>query len=242
MIEIEFDAFLFDLDGTLLNFEQETFVKTYLGTAAIFFKDLIPNPEMFYKELLSSTDIMENNDNDENTALQDFLEDFCPKFDVSCNEIKERFIQFYQTEFKVIQPLISEMNGARKILYDIKKYFPKKKLILATNPVFPFIAVRKRMEWGGVPEEVFDLITHAENTNYCKNNSKYWIELANRTSINPEKSLMIGNDGYRDMIAKKYGYKTFLIDTVLENEEYITDDIIPDYRGTLEDLSNFLFS
>ncbi len=239
---MNFEAFLFDLDGTLLYFDPDLFVKTYLGTAARFFSDLIPDSETFYKELLRSTDVMENNDNDENTTLVDFIEDFCPKFEVDCEQILDRFLKFYHSDYKVIQPLISEMKGAQKLLQDLKKYYPEKKLILATNPVFPFIAVRKRMEWGGVPENVFDLITHAENTNYCKNNQKYWLDIAKRVSIDPQKSLMIGNDGYRDMVAKKYGYKTFLVETAFENGENMTDDILPDFRGTLQDLYTLIFS
>lgn len=239
---MDFEAFLFDLDGTLLNFDPDAFVRTYLGTAAKFFIDIIPDSETFYSELLKSTNVMENNDNDENTTLIDFLEDFCPKFDIDCEEIQERFLQFYHTEFKVIKPLITEMSGAQKLLYDLRKYFPEKKLILATNPVFPFIAIKKRMEWGGVPEDVFELITHAENTNYCKNNKKYWLDIAKRTSINPKSSIMIGNDGYRDMVAKKYGYTTFLVDTAFENEENMTSDILPDFRGSLQDLYSLIFS
>jgi FMN phosphatase YigB (HAD superfamily) len=239
---MDFEAFLFDLDGTLLYFDPDAFVKTYLGTAAKFFIDLIPNPETFYNELLRSTDVMENNDNDDNTTLTDFLEDFCPKFEIEQEKIIDRFFKFYNTKFDVIKPLISEMKGAQKLLQDLRKFHPEKKLILATNPVFPFIAVQKRMKWGGVPEDIFELITHAENTNYCKNNKKYWLDLANRTSINPKNSLMIGNDGYRDMVAKKHGYKTFLVETAFENKENMTDDILPDYRGTLEDLYTLIFS
>ncbi len=241
VIKMNFEALLFDLDGTLLYFEPEAFIKTYLGTAAKFFIDLVPNPETFYTELLKSTDVMENGDNGNTTTLVDFMADFCPKFDVDCETIRKRFLNFYDTEYKAIKPLISKMEGASNLLQNLKKLHPEKKLILATNPVFPFVAVRKRMEWGGVPEDVFNLITHAENSNYCKNNSNYWLNIAKKTAIDPQKSLMVGNDGYRDMVAKKYGYKTFLVETAIENEEKMTEDIMPDYRGTLEDLHNLIF-
>ena len=72
---MEFDALLFDLDGTLIDFDFQLFIKAYLGAASRFFVDLIPNPEMFIKELLSSTDVMERADNEETTALDDFLLD-----------------------------------------------------------------------------------------------------------------------------------------------------------------------
>jgi len=84
-----YEALLFDLDGTLIYFEPELFIKTYLGAAAKFFSDLIPNPEFFYQELLKSTDVMENGDNETTTTLEDFLQDFCPKFDVECENKRE---------------------------------------------------------------------------------------------------------------------------------------------------------
>ena len=86
----------------------------------------------------------------------------------------------------------------------------------------------------------FDLITHAENSTYCKGNSKYWMEILEKIGGKPEDSLVIGNDGIRDMSAKRYGFKTFLIEENLENEELMTDEIKPDYKGSLRDLHDLL--
>ncbi|MCE7740895.1 MAG: HAD family hydrolase [Candidatus Heimdallarchaeota archaeon] len=235
-----YEALLFDLDGTLIYFEPNLFIKTYLGAAAKFFIDLIPNPDSFYQELLNSTDVMENGDNETTTTLEDFLQDFCPKFDVECNKITERFLEFYQTGYNVIQPLISQMDGAKELLLNLKKHHPETKIILATNPVFPFVAVQKRMMWGDISEDFFDLITHAENSYYCKNNKYYWLNIAEDMGINPKNSLMIGNDAFRDLHAKKYGYETFLIETAAENEETITEETEPDFRGSLYDLNDLL--
>jgi len=239
---MEFEALLFDLDGTLIDFDFREFIKIYLGAASQFFLDLIPNPEKFYQELMKSTDVMETADNDNTTSLDDFLLDFCPKFEADCDKIRERFLQFYQTKYEVVKPLITQMEGAPIVLQNIKSKYPETILVLATNPVFPFIAVRKRMEWGGIPEDVFDLITHAENSRFCKGNKKYWMEIVEKTGINPQKSLMIGNDGFRDMIAKKYGFNTFLVEASMENKNLITEDTFPDYKGTLKDLQKILFS
>ena len=237
---MDYEAILFDLDGTLIYFEPKQFIRTYLGAAAQFFIDLIPDPDLFYKELLKSTDFMENGDNENTTTLEDFLHDFCPKFDVECEKISERFLAFYNDGFNVIQPLISKIDGAKALLANLKSNNPNLKIILATNPVFPFVAVQKRMQWGGIPENFFDLITHAENSYYCKNNKNYWLNISKDMRINPENSLMIGNDAFRDLHAKKYGYKTFLLDYAAENEDKITQETEPDYRGSMVDLHNLL--
>ncbi|MCG3226578.1 MAG: HAD family hydrolase [Candidatus Heimdallarchaeota archaeon] len=237
---MEYEAFLFDLDGTLINFDLQIFIKTYLGAASQSFIDLIPNPEIFYKELLSSTDVMEKANNPDTTALDDFLLDFCPKFEVNCDEIRNRFLQFYQKGFNAIKPLITQMDGAILLLQDIKENYPNAKVVLATNPVYPFIAIEKRMEWGAIPQKFFDLITHAENSNFCKLNDKYWFEILGKIDANPSSSLVIGNDGLRDMGAKKHGFKTFLVENALENEDLITSDTKPDFKGSLKDLHDHL--
>ncbi|MHA2357846.1 MAG: HAD family hydrolase [Candidatus Heimdallarchaeaceae archaeon] len=239
---MKFDALLFDLDGTLIDFDFREFIKVYLGAASQFFLDLIPNPEKFYQEIMKSTDVMETADNDDTTSLDDFLIDFCPKFEADCDKIKDRFLLFYQTEYEVVKPIITQMEGAPNLLMNIRKSFPETIMVLATNPVFPFVAVKRRMEWGGIPEDVFDLITHAENSRYCKGNKKYWTEIVEKIGVKPQKSLMIGNDGFRDMVAKKYGFNTFLIETSMENKDLITEETYPDYNGSLEDLQRLLFS
>jgi FMN phosphatase YigB (HAD superfamily) len=241
-MKMKFDALLFDLDGTLIDFDFREFIKVYLGAASQFFLDLIPNPEKFYQEIMKSTDVMETADNDDTTSLDDFLIDFCPKFEADCDKIKDRFLLFYQTEYEVVKPIITQMEGAPNLLMNIRKSFPETIMVLATNPVFPFVAVKRRMEWGGIPEDVFDLITHAENSRYCKGNKKYWTEIVEKIGVKPQKSLMIGNDGFRDMVAKKYGFNTFLIETSMENKDLITEETYPDYNGSLEDLQRLLFS
>ncbi len=232
---MEFKALFFDLDGTLINFNEGEFVKLYLGAAAKFFSDLIPNPKTFVEELLKSTAIMEKADNPDTTTLEVFVNDFCPKFEIDCQTIMNRFEDFYHKKFNVIQPIIKQMNGVKEILSILKNSYSDIPVLLTTNPVFPYIAVKKRMEWGGLIAADFDHITHAENSYYCKGNDKYWYSVLEYSKTKPENTLVVGNDAFRDLRAKKLGFKTYLVDENIENEESLNENI-PDYRGSLVDL------
>ena len=238
---MKYKALLFDLDGTLIDFEFNQFIKLYIGAASQFFIDLIPNPESFINELLKSTEVMEKSDNGTTSSLDDFLNDFCPKFDVDCGEIRNRFLRFYETKYDVVKPLITPMKGAKKLLDNLNEKGHSEKIILATNPVFPYVAIERRIKWGGLSPDYFRFITHAENSYYCKYNKKYWSGIMDQIQCRPKDSLVIGNDGFRDMFSKKYGFNTFLVEDSVENEDKITKETEPDYRGSLIDLQELLF-
>jgi len=236
-----FRAVLFDLDGTLIKFDPELFVKTYLSAAGKFFADLVSSPTRFAEEVLKSTLTIEMADVAETTVIEDFLADFCPKFHyISCKIIKERFEEFYKTKFDVVKPLIQPIEGAAELVQKIRAKRQDIKIVLATNPVFPKIAIEERMKWGGLQPEWFDLITHAENFHYCKRNLKYWDEILEKIDVTPNSTLVVGNDVKRDLVAKRRGLKTFLVEDTTENGDYLTEDIKPDFRGKIKDLERIV--
>ncbi|MHA1303639.1 MAG: HAD family hydrolase [Candidatus Heimdallarchaeaceae archaeon] len=237
---MRFQALFFDLDGTLIEFDPATFIKTYLGAASRFFSDIIPDSKYFINAILQSTEVMENADTPNQLAFHDFFNDFCPKFEVSCEQIIQRFREFYATDFSVVSNIIKPMDGAQELVKHIKENYDDVKLVVATNPVFPRVAITRRMEWGGIAENLFDYITHAENSFFCKGNQKYWLEIARKLGVEPQNTLVVGNDMLRDMTAKKVGFQTFFIEKTAENEHAIEDDIIPDYTGDLADIYKLL--
>ena len=236
---LSFDAFFFDLDGTLIDFNPNEFVKVYLGAAARYFKDLIPDSDYFVKSILDSTKVMEMTDTPKKLALYDFFDDFCQKFNSDCSTIIQRFRNFYNTDFNVVEKIIHPIPHAEKVLLFIRDNYPTSKIVLSTNPVFPEVAIVKRINWGGLSENLFDYITHAENSYYCKGSLNYWIELAKKLNVRPEKTLVIGNDGARDMIAKKADFKTYFLTQTAENEHSL-EKYPPDYKGSLESLLDLL--
>lgn len=145
---ISFDAFFFDLDGTLIDFNPNNFVKIYLGAAAKYFKDLIPDSDYFIQSILDSTNVMEMAETPKKLALYDFFDDFCQKFDPECSTIIQRFRNFYNEGFNVVEKIIRPIPYAETVLSFIRDNYPKSKIVLATNPVFPEVAIIKRLNWG----------------------------------------------------------------------------------------------
>ena len=71
--------------------------------------------------------------------------------------------------------------------------------VVATMPVFVKEAVYMRMSWVGLTPDMFDHITTADNSSYCKPNPLYFQEILDRFGVKPEEALMIGNDVREDM-------------------------------------------
>ena len=109
---------------------------------------------------------------------------------------------------------------------------------LATNPIFPMIATRQRMEWAGLKREDFALCTTYENIGVSKPNPAYYTEIAKRLRVEPEECLMVGNDVSEDMVAAKIGMKVFLLTDCLLNKN--NEDISEYPQGGFRELQEFI--
>ena len=110
--------------------------------------------------------------------------------------------------------------------------------VVATMPVFVKEAVYMRMSWVGLTPDMFDHITTADNSSYCKPNPLYFQEILDRFGVKPEEALMIGNDVREDM----QPCKALGVDVFLVTDHIITHDLPYDEfrQGKYEDLVEFL--
>jgi FMN phosphatase YigB (HAD superfamily) len=111
-------------------------------------------------------------------------------------------------------------------------------MVLATNPLFPRIAIEERIRWAGIDPDAFSLITAFEDMHYCKPQIEYYREILEIINKRPEQCLMVGNDAEEDMIARILGMKTFLLDAHLIKRAKALPPV--DYMGGYSDLYNFV--
>lgn len=225
---------LFDLDGTLLPLDTENFLNDYLKTLSKKMANFI-EPDRFVSKLLKSTEAMILN-LEEKTNEEVFSENFfkdCPEN--KANMLKQ-FEEFYLNEFKNLK-IHSKPNPYALEIID---YLDAKGIetIIATNPVFPLIAIKERLNWVGIDGYEYKLITSYENMKYCKPNLHYYKQILMELNAKPEDCLMVGNDMQEDMVASKLGMKTFLVeDYLIDNKTFFVE---PTYRGSFLDLRDFI--
>jgi FMN phosphatase YigB (HAD superfamily) len=218
-------AVLFDLDNTLILFDEDKFFGSYLQAIPEYFRDIMP-PEEFQKKLLFATRELANN-NGEMSNLEYFMKVLSAGYEEKQALLWQRFRDFYATEFDQFQHFVSVPNGVRQLFEQLQQI--DLKLVIASHPLFPENIQLKRVFWAGLEEIEFDLITDIENMTYCKPRREYYREICEKIKVRPEHCLMVGNDPVNDMVAGEIGMKTFLV-----NNSGATEDL-----SVSEDLRKF---
>jgi len=226
------EAVFFDLDGTLLGISDTDFEGLYTKMIAKRFSELI-EPEKFVKALWMGTEAMMKHQNPEKVVLETFFETFTSTTGIGRDETYEKFDAFYRNEFGRLEELIKPVPESRELVDTIEEKGIK--IVLATNPVFPEIATRRRCSWTNLEFDEFLYVSHAENSHACKPSSNYYQRLLSIADVDPQKTLMVGNDYLYDMSAKKLGMQTWMIDEFQGNTEY-KDKFTIDMTGSLAEL------
>ena len=234
------DTILFDLDGTLVRFYQDDFIKAYFSELSKIFVKLGLDAEAACKGVWAGTKAMVLNDGTvHNTRrFRDAFSDFMEIEGEQLKAVEAACDEFYSNEFNVVKSVIEHSEIPVRIVRSLadKGY----SIVLATNPLFPPCAVDSRLDWIGLDRDDFHLITHYENSTYCKPNPEYYLELLSKIDKEPEQCLMIGNNPAEDMCVKSLGMDVFLVTDYMENEADL--DISVFRRGSIEELETFLMS
>lgn len=234
-------AVLFDLDNTLIIFDEVTFVRGYFSSVAQRFSDVI-SVEQFADKLWKATIEMQNNDGSM-VNRQRFLNAFSDGISLSQDEIWSRFERFYNEDFDKFKHLVASPDCAREVFSFIRG--KGLRIVIATNPIWPLSAQMRRLSWVGLDDFEIELVTHIDNMTYCKPRLGYYQQICSLIDETPQNCLMVGDDPANDMIAAKIGMRTYLTDDSLRRVEKplevskkvignITDGIPPaDFKGPL---------
>lgn len=205
---------LFDLDGTLLPMDQETFIKSYLGSLVKKLALYGYNPEEMTNAVFAGMKSMTTNDGSKTNEVA-FWDAFTAILGEKVKEHMPIFDDYYRNEFQDVKNICGFLPEAAKTVREIKK--KGFRVALATTPMFPSIATESRMRWAGLELDDFEIFTTYENYHYCKPNLNYYREVIEKLGVKPEECLMVGNDVGEDMITEELGMKVFLMPADLIN-------------------------
>lgn len=207
---MKYDAILFDLDGTLLPMDNDEFTKEYLALLARTAGAKCGyEPESFIAGMWKGVYAMVKNDG---TCLNEkrFWDVVSGLLGKDIYDKIPVFDAFYTKEFHEAKAFTGPNPLAKEALRLAREKADK--VILATNPLFPTVAVHSRLSWIGLGPEDFDWITDYTNSCTCKPNPAYYLEIAEKFSLDPKKCLMIGNNAQEDVeAAGAVGMSNYLV-------------------------------
>ncbi|MGD1991863.1 MAG: HAD-IA family hydrolase [Anaerolineae bacterium] len=226
-------AILFDLDNTLLENPIEQFIPAYISALGEHAAGHVDR-DTFVAELLRATDAMIANRDPNQTNKEVFDDLFFPAVGRTQEELGPVLEDFYAHRFVELRVVSRPKPIARPLMEWV--FDQGFQVVIATNPLFPRIAVEERLAWADVPVDEFDydLITTYEHMHAAKPHGAYYLEIARHLGRRPEECLMVGDEWDRDIQpALDVGMGAFWI--AEPDQEPPADDPGPVARGSLAD-------
>lgn len=232
----QYKLIMSDLDNTLLPIHtQDKFVEMWLRDLAV----KLTSHGLDLKRAISGVNqgiramIFNNGERKNIDVFYEEAEKICG---YTRKEIEPVILDYYTSTFGNVHDItLPNFHAVQiaKLMREKSEY-----AVIATMPVFTIEAVAMRMAWVGLYPDMFDFITTAHTSSFCKPNPLYYQEILDRYGVKPEEALMIGNDVREDMEpCKKLGVDVFLVTNHIITHGLPYDE----YRqGKYEDLIAFL--
>lgn len=230
-------AILFDLDDTLLSNDVERFMSGYFGLLSAYAEPIMDSGP-FLQKLVAATQSSIHNTDSGLTNADVFWAHFLEATELDRETLEPFFVRFYETEFPRLRATTRPIPAATEV---IRQSFDEGlTVVIATNPLFPRLAIEQRLDWAGIPVTGYDytLVTTYENMHAAKPQPAYYQEILTYIGVRPDEALMVGDDWKNDMVpADRVGTHTYWI---AEPGQPLPDDTPISGRGSLSDLNTLM--
>lgn len=228
-------AVFFDLDGTLLPMDTDTFMKAYLKTLGEFMAAHDIDANLGMKALFAGVKAMaENNGASTNAAV--FWRVFEQLTGISAQQAEPLFMRYYEGPFNDIAALATPNPASAQAVRTLKE--KGYRVAVTTMPMFPLQAVHARIRWAGLFPDDFEFVTDYETNTAIKPNPRFYEEALERIGLPADDVLMVGNHTREDGLATRVGLDFFLVtDCLLEGEGGV--DASACKHGSMQDFARF---
>lgn len=229
---------LLDLDDTCLGNSMDTFIPAFLQAFGDHFSNFIL-PDELIPALLSSTQIMNQNNRPDRRLKEVFDQAFFPSLGIESEEFQSYIDSFYIEKYPQLKNLTEFRPQAVEMVAEA--FERGYSVVIATNPLFPLTAMMQRLEWAGLSPEHFHfrLIPSYESYFFAKPNPSFFAETLSRLGWPEGPVVMVGDDYNHDIsAAQQMGLGTFWISDVKQPHPHSPDGIHG--SGSISDLLPWL--
>jgi FMN phosphatase YigB (HAD superfamily) len=191
-------AALLDLDDTLLQNDMAGFLPVYLRSLGESLADLADPGRLAAEVMAGTRDMLVNRD--PRRTLQDvFAARFYPAMGWNEPEVRPRLLDYYQNEFPHLQDSTRPIPAAVELVQALQQAGVE--VAIATNPLFPRLAVEHRLAWAGlaVAQFHFALLSSFEELHFAKPHAEYYTEVLGRLGVRAHEAAMLGNEYDNDI-------------------------------------------
>ncbi|GAB4525073.1 MAG: hypothetical protein Fur0018_09210 [Anaerolineales bacterium] len=202
---------LIDLDDTLLQNDINRFVPAYLKALSGHMARY-SEPLRFAEALMAGTRLMMTTHSPNRTLQETFDAYFFPALGLQREAVQAEIDDFYRRIFPELQSLTKPQPGAQDLIAHAHQN--SWQVVIATNPIFPRIAIEHRLAWAGLPpaQHPFALIPSYEVFHFSKPAPEYYAEVLANIGWPQAPVLMVGNDPDLDIDpARQIGLPTFWV-------------------------------
>jgi HAD superfamily hydrolase (TIGR01549 family) len=204
-------AVLFDLDNTLLGNDPNPFTRRYLALLDDFVQQRLGTPSIL-EALWAGTRAVLADADPLRTNAERFYDAFMSLVSTDRAAFARAMQEFYTELYPTLEALTQQRPGARRLLEQLLS--GGYAVVIATNPLFPEVAVRYRLAWAGVPMDQvpLTLVTTLDNMRFAKPHPAYYEEIIARLGLAAHEAIMVGDDWEHDILpARAAGLNTFWV-------------------------------
>ena len=218
---------LLDLDNTLLGNDMGTFLPAYFAALQKRMGHLVPGrnlPEL----MIASVQRIQAIRKPTHTHFVAFMNEFSRQIGHPPEVIQGSLDKFYEEDYPNLREYTQYRPEASKIVEHLlaQGYC----LVIATNPLFPAVAIEQRLAWAGLSGLPIAHVTTMENSYFSKPNLNYYQDILTTIHCTPELTWMVGDDPINDIVpARTLGFKTWWI----SNQTNLNTGVECDQQGNL---------
>jgi FMN phosphatase YigB (HAD superfamily) len=191
-------AVLLDLDDTLIETHTDQYFPAYLDSLSRSGPLLLAGQHADQAILQTYMDVL-NVPDSTSRLMERYLPKLAARVDSTPNDLAGFFQEYYREHYRELRPWIRPRLKTKSLLDTL--FQRGYSVVIATNPGLPESATTQRMDWGGIPAQVypFALITTLENMHFGKPHPEYFEEIMLQLRLDPGEAIMVGNDWQQDI-------------------------------------------
>jgi FMN phosphatase YigB (HAD superfamily) len=226
-------AVFFDLDNTLLKNDGDRFLEDFLNTLARHLAAEVP-PERFKDaSLTAGAALMAEHPSMTNHEVM--LSVLSEQLGLPPTRIDAAVAEISAEELRGIGLPYQAFPEARSTVLAVRARGLR--TVVATSPIYPEGPIRERMRRAQVDDLPWDLITTWDCMHSVKPRPQYFREAAELLGLSPADCLMVGDDAFQDLPARKAGLTTYFVGPVRPGQDVGPAGSLPDLLAFLDGLS-----